>query len=51
MFAYPSAVPTSSISAPGTACCSALTSGMDPPAPIVTVSAPHAADQAARACS
>ena len=30
---------------------SALTSGIDPPAPIVTVSAPHAADQAARAAS
>jgi hypothetical protein len=51
MFAKPSVVPTMRMAASGAASCSELTSGMDPPAPIVTVGAPHAADQAARAAS
>ena len=51
MFANPSVVPSSSISAPGTASWSALTSGIDPPEANVTVSAPQASESASRAAA
>ena len=51
MFANPSVVPISSISAFGAASCSALTSGIDPPDAKVTVGSPHALASAARAAS